>query len=279
MIEMSDIDILLQIWDLGGQERFQFMKKDHLKGVCVVACVFDLSNPASFEKVDYYIKEIREIYSSIPIVLVGNKSDLELELGEIIPLIQIKEYVQNKKIIDFIKTSAKSGNNIEELFQEITKIALLDIKNQPKLGQVKKDGSLIFKIVFIGSAGVGKTSIIYRYSKGIFPENYKLTIGVDFLVKKISLEEEIVPEEIIEIINKIKQEITNYEPKQELEQISIEQNSINKNDITAKIQITDNDNENNFNQKQQNRKNKKLSRIFKFIFFKNRKINKQKIKN
>ncbi|KAL8622842.1 hypothetical protein ACOMHN_026963 [Nucella lapillus] len=41
----------------------------------------------------------------------------------------------------------------------------------------------LYKILVIGEFGVGKTSIIRRYTEGFFSPNYKLTIGVDFAMK------------------------------------------------------------------------------------------------
>ncbi|MHA1338778.1 MAG: GTP-binding protein [Promethearchaeota archaeon] len=230
------VDVILQIWDLGGQERFEFMKESYLKGTSVVACVFDLSNPTSFEKLNVFIKEIREIAGPIPILLIGNKKDLESELGEIIPLNQIYDFMRKKEITDFIKTSAKTGEKIDLAFDKMTKMAILDLKNQPKLGQIKPDGSLLFKIVLIGIGGVGKTSIICRYSKGIFPEDYKMTIGVDFLVKKIKIDDEIIPEEVMTQLIQIKEQIKQKYKKQirkeeisEIEKLS-EIEEISKND-------------------------------------------------
>ncbi|ESO85453.1 hypothetical protein LOTGIDRAFT_96617, partial [Lottia gigantea] len=43
----------------------------------------------------------------------------------------------------------------------------------------------LYKILVIGEFGVGKTSIIRRYTEGTFFPNYKLTIGVDFALKTI----------------------------------------------------------------------------------------------
>eukprot|EP00002_Diphylleia_rotans_P020038 TRINITY_DN3883_c0_g3_i2.p1 TRINITY_DN3883_c0_g3~~TRINITY_DN3883_c0_g3_i2.p1 ORF type:complete len:218 (+),score=48.90 TRINITY_DN3883_c0_g3_i2:60-713(+) len=45
-----------------------------------------------------------------------------------------------------------------------------------------------FKVVVIGEAGVGKTSIIQRYTKNNFKHNYLATVGVDFHVKNIKLD-------------------------------------------------------------------------------------------
>ncbi|XP_059169802.1 ras-related protein Rab-32B-like [Physella acuta] len=43
----------------------------------------------------------------------------------------------------------------------------------------------LYKVLVIGEFGVGKTSIIRRYTEGYFSPNYKLTIGVDFALKSI----------------------------------------------------------------------------------------------
>eukprot|EP01129_Flabellula_baltica_P003798 TRINITY_DN13528_c0_g1_i1.p1 TRINITY_DN13528_c0_g1~~TRINITY_DN13528_c0_g1_i1.p1 ORF type:complete len:207 (+),score=45.39 TRINITY_DN13528_c0_g1_i1:29-649(+) len=43
------------------------------------------------------------------------------------------------------------------------------------------------KIVVIGNAGVGKTSLIKRYVNNYFSEHYKVTIGVDFALKVLTL--------------------------------------------------------------------------------------------
>jgi len=50
----------------------------------------------------------------------------------------------------------------------------------------------IFKVVVIGAAGVGKTSIIRRLCENTFLEGYKTTIGSDFYVKKLDLDAALV---------------------------------------------------------------------------------------
>ncbi|KAH7314407.1 hypothetical protein KP509_21G001900 [Ceratopteris richardii] len=41
------------------------------------------------------------------------------------------------------------------------------------------------KVVIVGNGGVGKTSLIRQFCKSHFPEEYKKTIGVDFLEKHV----------------------------------------------------------------------------------------------
>ncbi|MFX0134736.1 MAG: Rab family GTPase [Candidatus Hodarchaeota archaeon] len=45
---------------------------------------------------------------------------------------------------------------------------------------------LAFKVCLLGSPGVGKTSLVLRYVKNYFKENYVGTIGADFLIKEIN---------------------------------------------------------------------------------------------
>jgi len=45
----------------------------------------------------------------------------------------------------------------------------------------------IFKIVVIGEAAVGKTSLVKKFCEGAFLEGYKTTIGSDFYVKNFSI--------------------------------------------------------------------------------------------
>ncbi|MFX0059503.1 MAG: Rab family GTPase [Candidatus Hodarchaeota archaeon] len=47
----------------------------------------------------------------------------------------------------------------------------------------------MFKICLFGDGGVGKTTLVTRYLTGVFKGNSTITIGVDFHVKKLEVEE------------------------------------------------------------------------------------------
>lgn len=50
----------------------------------------------------------------------------------------------------------------------------------------------MYKIVIFGDGGVGKTSLIHRYLTGAFSDKIKVTIGVDFRIKKVSVNEKAI---------------------------------------------------------------------------------------
>ena len=47
---------------------------------------------------------------------------------------------------------------------------------------------IVFKVLLLGPAAVGKTSLLHRFVKNAFAEKYKLTIGVEFLAKDLKIE-------------------------------------------------------------------------------------------
>jgi small GTP-binding protein len=50
----------------------------------------------------------------------------------------------------------------------------------------------IFKICILGDGGVGKTTLVARYLSGVFNDSLKITIGVNFYVKKFEFQENTV---------------------------------------------------------------------------------------
>lgn len=51
----------------------------------------------------------------------------------------------------------------------------------------EQDVDTTLKVIVVGNGQVGKTSMITRFARGIFTNEYKKTIGVDFLEKKLFL--------------------------------------------------------------------------------------------
>ncbi|KKN39280.1 hypothetical protein LCGC14_0745090 [marine sediment metagenome] len=61
-------------------------------------------------------------------------------------------------------------------------------QNKDKEEQDKVQKQIILKLVLLGDAGVGKTSLVNMYTEYHFKEDYKPTLGVNIVVKEIEIE-------------------------------------------------------------------------------------------
>lgn len=50
----------------------------------------------------------------------------------------------------------------------------------------------LFKMLLIGNSGVGKSCLLMRYADNQFNENFFNTIGVDFKLKTVKYEDNII---------------------------------------------------------------------------------------
>ncbi|KAI7982057.1 Ras-related protein RABF1 [Camellia lanceoleosa] len=67
-----------EIWDTAGQERYAVLAPLYYRGAAVSVIVYDITNPDSFNKAQYWVKEQQKHGSpDIVMALVGNKVDLQ----------------------------------------------------------------------------------------------------------------------------------------------------------------------------------------------------------
>jgi len=126
-LEIDNITYRIQLWDTAGQEQFRSITRAYYQNSVCAIVVYDISNENTFKNIKDWIDDVRaQSPKNIYIMLVGNKNDLEnkrqvsYEMG--------LEFA-NSNNINFIETSAKTGENVENVFFNCTIEIAKKIKN------------------------------------------------------------------------------------------------------------------------------------------------------
>jgi small GTP-binding protein len=94
------------------------MTEYYLQGSNGYILVYDLTSLSSIKNLENWHKRIQENCGDIPFIVVGNKCDLidqiEVDDNKLKPF--LKKYKTN-----FYKTSARTGENLNKPFLELTK--------------------------------------------------------------------------------------------------------------------------------------------------------------
>ena len=107
----------ITLFDTAGQERYRAITSSYFKGSNGCFIVYDITNEASFNNIENWYEQIqKETSKDIPILLVGNKCDLEDERK--VPIEKGKEKAQNLNCA-FFETSALKKINIDKIFEEL----------------------------------------------------------------------------------------------------------------------------------------------------------------
>jgi small GTP-binding protein len=118
----------LQLWDTSGQEKFHSIVRSYYRQGHGCLLVFDITNYDSFRNLEYWFQEIQNHSNNIStknIILIGTKSDLSK--NRVVTMDQINEFVQTHNLLDYVETSAKTGENIDKILPLLIESNLLNL--------------------------------------------------------------------------------------------------------------------------------------------------------
>ena len=178
--------VILELWDTAGQKKFNSMTKIFVKNSKIIILVYNVTSLKSFEALNYwYDFIIKEIGMNIILGLAGNKTDLIFDENYVEEVTSEKGKKFAKKIgATFTLVSAKeSAKEINDLFNQLLnkylesqendidsrgtikineKIYNNEINNKKECCAGKNKKLINLRAIFLGSKGVGKTSIIKK---------------------------------------------------------------------------------------------------------------------
>ncbi|CAJ1349282.1 unnamed protein product, partial [Effrenium voratum] len=110
----------LQLWDTAGQERFRSLIPSYIRDAAAAVIVYDVTRQSSFQGTRSWISDVRaERGDEAVLAVVGNKMDLasERQVSEE----EGRELAKELGVM-FMETSAKRGDNVTSLFQQLAAV-------------------------------------------------------------------------------------------------------------------------------------------------------------
>ena len=112
----------VRFYDTSGQERYHSLSANFIKKADGIILMYDITNRNSYDTISRWWDNILEHKErDFPVVLVGNKCDLEDERKV---TKEEGEDIAKKYNVKFYEASNKDGINVEESFKELINIIL-----------------------------------------------------------------------------------------------------------------------------------------------------------
>ncbi|MFW9961717.1 MAG: Rab family GTPase [Candidatus Thorarchaeota archaeon] len=140
-VSINNHTVRLVIWDLAGQTGFERVRKHYYQGCSALILVYSVINRESFENLTWWMVEAFKYNQMIPpTAILANKIDLrssenfshEVSTEE---GLKFRDMFVNRLEVPavFLETSAKTGDNIQEAFTELTRLLIKeDAKRKSK---------------------------------------------------------------------------------------------------------------------------------------------------
>uniref|UniRef100_A0A0D6R1V7 Uncharacterized protein n=1 Tax=Araucaria cunninghamii TaxID=56994 RepID=A0A0D6R1V7_ARACU len=137
-LALNEATIKFEIWDTAGQERYHSLAPMYYRGAAAAIVVYDITSLDSFIRAKKWVEELqRQGTPNMVMALAGNKADLVTK-RKVEPE-EAQTYAKENGLF-LIETSAKTAQNVNELFYEIGKRLHKAQPTQSSQGLLLADG-------------------------------------------------------------------------------------------------------------------------------------------
>ncbi|MFX0136427.1 MAG: Rab family GTPase [Candidatus Hodarchaeota archaeon] len=127
-IDIEEYRIVLQIWDFGGEEMFRFLLPAYAKGSSGGLYMFDMTRYNTLKRTKEWLSifegGLTPEEKGIPILLIGGKLDLQDQIA--VNQEEAERLVKEHNLFKFVECSAKTGENVELLFEILVRKIMKD---------------------------------------------------------------------------------------------------------------------------------------------------------
>ena len=129
---INNLNVSVKLWDTAGQERFKALTPSFFRNAEGVVIAYDVTNSESFDNLKFWISSIKtnlfEKNIFIPIIIIGNKIDLE-DMRDISK--DVASAFAKENNFKYFETSAKTGEGVDEAFRDLVNQVLANLdKNE-----------------------------------------------------------------------------------------------------------------------------------------------------
>jgi len=121
-ITLDGRPISLECHDTAGQEKYSTLTASFFRSAHGTIIIYDVTNRESFSRISSWVIECsRYVDDKIPMMIVGNKCDLQMERQ--VTMEEAQELAERYKF-PFFEISAKTGKGLNEVFNTMARITL-----------------------------------------------------------------------------------------------------------------------------------------------------------
>eukprot|EP00163_Fabomonas_tropica_P012039 TRINITY_DN2313_c0_g1_i1.p1 TRINITY_DN2313_c0_g1~~TRINITY_DN2313_c0_g1_i1.p1 ORF type:complete len:197 (+),score=44.62 TRINITY_DN2313_c0_g1_i1:450-1040(+) len=119
-VTIDDQTVMLDILDTAGQDEYSSMRDLYMRTGQGFILVYSITSPSSYDDLEEFRNQILRAKDAdhVPMILVGNKADLEAERG--VTTEKAKERATAWEC-EFMESSARTRQNINEIFHNIVR--------------------------------------------------------------------------------------------------------------------------------------------------------------
>jgi small GTP-binding protein len=137
-IELNNTRVKLQIWDVGGEERFRFLLPTYCLGSSAAFLLYDITRPSTLDNISEWMTIIRAKGGPIPVVLIG--SSIYSNIDRVVSRQEAISRAKALNIDAYGEVCYETGQNVEKAFRLLSQLTL----GQGELDGFRRDEDLIY---------------------------------------------------------------------------------------------------------------------------------------
>jgi small GTP-binding protein len=124
-----NVHVTLQIWDLAGQPRFEFVRQGFYRGARGGLLLYDVTRRRTFINIEAWKDEaFKNANGEVPLVVVANKVDLADSRA--VNTKEGEEYAKKNGFL-YVESSALTGENVEQAYVTLCRTMIENGKAKP----------------------------------------------------------------------------------------------------------------------------------------------------